>query len=538
MWARNLVLGALAVLVVVPFALRPRERAVEAERTLMVVTPHNESIRYEFGAAFARWYRARTGHSVAIDWRVIGGASETVRYLRSGYGAAFEQHWRKKLKQEWEDSLAAAALDERIAPDDSPADDSPAQAARRVFLTSDVGVGFDVFFGGGNYEHARGARAGWLVDAGMRTRHPEWFTDDVLPTTWAGEELQDAQGRWYGTVLSAYGLVANRDSLARLGVKEITGWRDLTRPELLGEVALSDPTRSASVAAALEMIVQEQMQRRAEELRSIEPDDVKREARAVRDGWLEGLRLLQLAAANARYFTDSSQKPPIDVAQGDAAVGICIDFYGRFEEETLGRRDGGGRVTFVAPRGGSAYTTDPIALLRGAPHRELAGDFIEFVLSPEGQRLWNQKVGTPGGPERFALRRLPARRDYYASAEVRPWRSDPDVNPYDPDGQLVYRPERTGGMLRELSFIVKVVCQEPQPELREAWQAVLAAGRPARLEAAIGALAAVDYDRARGEIRQRLAARDKADEMRLARELTEQFRQQYREVTRLAEARR
>jgi len=539
MWARNLILGALAALVVVPFALRPRVRTAEAECTLVVVTPHNEAIRHEFGAAFARWYLARTGHTVRIDWRVIGGAGETVRYLRAGYTAAFELHWRQKLRREWDGALADAALNERLAPDDSPADDSPVQAARRAFLASDVGVGLDVFFGGGNYEHARGARAGWLVDAGMRARHPEWFTEAVLPQSWAGEELQDTQGRWYGTVLSSFGLLSNRDSLARLGVAEVSAWSDLMRPELFGEVAMADPTRSASVAAALEMIVQEQMQRRFEALRETEPDEAERGARAVREGWIEGLRLLQLAAANARYFTDSSQKPPIDVAQGDAAAGICIDFYGRFQEETLARRQGGGaRVHFVAPRGGTAYTTDPIALLRGAPNRGLACDFIEFVLSTDGQRLWNQRVGTPGGPERFALRRLPQRRDYYAAAELRQWRSDPEVNPYDPAGVLVYRPEWTGGMLRELAFVVRIVCQDTQPELRAAWRAVVAAGRPPELVARLGELTTVDYDRTCGEIRRRLAARDKADEMRLARELTERFRTQYREVERLAAQRR
>jgi len=539
MWARNLLLGALAALVIVPFALRPRERAAQAERTLVVATPHNEAIRHEFGAAFARWYLARTGHTVRVDWRVIGGASETVRYLRAGYAAAFELHWRTKLGRAWEGRLGAAAMDERIVPAGSPADDTPEQAARRAFLASDVGVGLDVFFGGGNYEHARGARAGWLVDAGMRERHPEWFTENVLPQTWAGEELQDPQGRWYGTVLSAFGLLSNRDSLARLGVAEVSTWRDLTRPELLGEVALADPTRSASVAAAFEMVVQEQMQRCFEALRATEPDEAKRSARAVREGWIEGLRLLQLAAANARYFTDSSQKPPSDVAQGDAAAGICIDFYGRFQEETQARRQGGGsRVRFVAPRGGSAYTTDPIALLRGAPHQGLACDFIEFVLSMEGQRLWNQKVGTPGGPERFALRRLPQRRDYYAAEELRQWRSDPTVDPYDPAGVLVYRPEWTGGMLRELSFVVRVVCQDTQPELRSAWRAILAAGRPPKLVERLGELSAVDYDAARGEIRRRLASKDKADEMRLARELVERFRAQYREVERAAAERR
>ncbi len=530
-WGRNLALGALAVLVIVPFVLRPRAVEVEAERSLVVVTPHNEAIRHEIGVAFARWYRERTGHTVRIDWRVIGGASETVRYLRAGYAAGFEQHWRRRLGRDWRDALATAAMDPALAPDDTPADDTPEMAARRAFLASDVGIGCDVFFGGGSYEHNREALAGRLVDAGMQTRHPEWFTAEAIPPVLGGERLYDPQGRWYGTVLSAFGLLSNRDSLRRLGVPAVHEWRDLSRAELYGEVALADPTRSSSVAGALEMVVQEQMQLRYEALAATEPNEAAREARAVREGWIEGLRLLQLAAANARYWTDSSQKPPIDVAQGDAAVGICVDFYGRFQEETVAHRQSGeSRVTFVTPPRGSGYTADPIGLLRGAPNRALACDFIEFTLSPEGQRLWNLKVGTPGGPGRFALRRLAVRRDFYKDETRRALRSDPDVDPYDPNGGLVYRRDRTGGMLRELAFVVRVMALDPHPELRAAWREILAAGQPARAMATLQDLSAVDYDRVRGEIRTRLAAKDKSDELRLTRELGERFRQQYRDA--------
>lgn len=534
-WGRNLVLGALATLVIVPFVLRPRKVTAEAERALVVVTPHNEAIRHEIGAAFARWYRERTGRTVRIDWRVIGGASETVRYLKAGYAAGFEAYWRRKLGREWRAELAAAAMDPALVPDDTPADDTPEIAARRAFLGSEVGVGCDVFFGGGSYELDREAQAGRLVDAGMQARHPEWFTPEVLPPKLGGERLYDPQGRWYGTVLSAFGLLSNRDSLRRLGVEGMKEWRDLTRPELCGEVALTDPTRSSSVAGALEMIVQEQMQLRYEALAGLEADEAKREARAVREGWIEGLRLLQLAAANARYWTDSSQKPPIDVAQGDAAVGICVDFYGRFQEETMAHRQGGeSRVMFATPPRGSGYTADPIGLLRGAPNRSLACDFIEFTLSPEGQRVWDLKVGTPGGPERFALRRLPVRRDFYADETLRALRSDPDVDPFDPRGGLVYRTDRTGGMLRELAFVVRVMALDPHSELRDAWRGILAAGRPPRAEALLQDLSAVDYDRVRGEIRRRLATKNKTDELHLTRELGEHFRRQYREAARAA----
>ncbi|MBK8475133.1 MAG: extracellular solute-binding protein [Opitutaceae bacterium] len=538
MWLRYLVLAALAVVLVVPFALRPRSsRVPDGAVELVIVSPHNEAIRHEFGAAFERWYRQQHGQAVSVSWRVIGGANEITRFLRSEYGTAFRNSWERRGR-EWNIAVESACMDERLVPDDSPGDDTEAEAARRAFLASSVGAGIDLFFGGGGFEFAREARAGRLVDSGVRQRHPEWFVETVIPSEWGGEPLGDPQGRWVGTVFSSYGILSNRDSLERLGVPAPSAWADLTNPRLLGEVALVDPTKSASVAKAYEMVIQQQIHLRLAALTATEPDAAKREARAVREGWIEGLRILQLAAANARYFTDSSQKPPIDVAQGDAAAGVCIDFYGRFQEEVLGRRDNGGRVRFVTPAGGSIYSTDPIALLRGAPHPELARAFVDFVLSLQGQSLWNLRVGTAGGPTRFALRRLPVRRDFYSDAALAEARSDPAVNPYDFADVMVYRPEWTGGLFRELSFVIRAVCMDAHPELVEAWRDAVAAGRPARAMAKLQDLSVVDYDRVCGEIRRRLASRDKLDGMRLDQELTEHFRRQYREAQELAAPRR
>jgi ABC-type glycerol-3-phosphate transport system substrate-binding protein len=63
--------------------------------------------------------------------------------------------------------------------------------------------------------------------------------------------------------------------------------------------------------------------------------------------------------------------------------------------------------------------------VKGAPHRELAIQFIEFVLSEEGQRLWNTRPGAPGGPRETALRRLPIMPAIYQHAENMTDRVDP-----------------------------------------------------------------------------------------------------------------
>ena len=102
---RNLlILVTLAAVVGLPFLLRPRDSLLaRADETLVIITPHNEAIRYEFARGFRDWYKARTGRSVRIDWRVPGGTTEIARYLASEYQAPFEMQWRRKQKMHWDD---------------------------------------------------------------------------------------------------------------------------------------------------------------------------------------------------------------------------------------------------------------------------------------------------------------------------------------------------------------------------------------------------------------------------------------------------
>ncbi|MBX3751420.1 MAG: extracellular solute-binding protein [Opitutaceae bacterium] len=531
---RAVIILALVGIVALPFILRPKQAPKEkADDTLVIITPHNEAIRHEYGVGFRQWYKERTGRSVFIDWRVIGGTSEIARFLESEYVASFQNHWVRKLGRPWSIEVQAAFANARLAPD-APA---LAQEARKEFLASEVSCGIDLFFGGGSYDFIRQAQAGRLVPTRILQTHPDWFKDDIIPFSYAGEPFWDKQGRWIGNVLSSYGILYNRDALQRLGIKRAPEqWEDLTDPRYVGEIALADPTKSSSIAKAFENLIQQQMQQRLVELRAAAPGRpaAELEAQAVREGWARGLQVLQLIGANSRYFTDSSQKPPIDVSQGNSAVGICIDFYGRYQAEAVRRRDASARLEFVTPRGGTVSSVDPIALLRGAPNREVAEAFIEYSLAMEGQKLWNFKVGTPGGPAQFSLRRLPIRRDFYAHEEWKELRSDPDAEPFAASAQLVYQPAWTGGIFREMAFIIRVMSLDTHPELVRAWRAVAAAGSPPEALAALGDMSAVSYDRVLGPIKQALNAKNKVEEIRLANELGATFREQYRKAEAIA----
>ena len=526
MWKRAIILVALVATVALPFALRPKRPVAErADDTLVIITPHNEAIRTEFGRGFQAWYRRETGRTVAVDWRVVGGTSDITRFLEAEYIASFRNYWTGPLARTWSAAVQAAFTDAQL-PADAPAE---LREARARFLASDIGCRHDLFFGGGSYDFVRQAAAGRIVASRVVKTHPEWFADDVIPRRFTGEQYWDDAGRWVGNVISNYGIIYNRDALSRIGVSPPAEWRDLTDPRYAGALALSDPTKSSSMAKAFENILQQEMQRR------LASPGATGETDAVRGGWIDGLHLIQHLAANARYFTDSSQKPPIDVAQGDCAAGICIDFYGRAQAEAVDRR-GGGRLEFVTPRGGTVNSVDPIALLRGAPHREVAERFIEYTLTMEAQKLWNFRVGTAGGPGRFALRRLPVRRDFYDHTEWKPLRSDPAASPFADPSPLVYRPEWTAHLFRELAFVARVVCLDSHRELADAWRAINRAPEPLRRRALLhlGDLSAVDYDQVNGVIRRTLNSRNKVDEVRLASALGDRFRRQYREAAAIA----
>ena len=585
-----LILLALVAIIALPFAFKPKNSLLaDADETLVIITPHNEAIRYEFARGFRDWYKARTGKVARIDWRTPGGATEIARYLASEYEAPFEFYWRRKQRMHWSDTASRSFDDPKIKIGTDPSKDTETQMARRAFLNSDVGIGIDLFFGGGSFDFAQQAAAGRLVDTGFVQAHPEIFNDtpDGIPLTLGGEPFRDKNGAWIGTVLSAFGICYNVDGMRRVaergaqlvepgkkhdplqdGGTPPSRWEDLADPACFAQVALADPNQSGSVAKAFEMIIQQQIQQRlVEPLRlwntehnvdplvppaqtilgidgresatgfkgEIEPAVETLDA-AKASGWEEAMRTIQRMGANARYFTDAATKIPIDVSDGDAAIGMAIDFYGRFEaESSRDPRTGNERMHYFSPLGGTSIGVDPIGMLRGAPHPELARAFIEYVMSVDGQKLWNFKIGTPGGPEKYALRRSPIRRELYAP-EFNQYRSDPDVYPYEEAKNFTYHGEWTGALFNPIRFVVRVMCIDPHDEARAAWAEVIAAHFPPEAMRTFEDVSALSYAETKGRISETLRNPDKMAEARLAAELTGHFRAQYRRAGELARA--
>jgi len=530
---------------------------------LVVIAPLNSAIRDEFGAALSAWHCLHYGTPVKVDWRALGGTTEIMRYLKAEYDIA--------------DSCK-----------------------------------MDVFFGGGVYDHAIAERQNLTEPAWEEGQEPkDIINPDQLPISMGGEVWRGKN--YYSAALSSFGICYNPDRLQDIGITTPpTQWSDLTDPRYRGTLGVADPTKSGSIAKAFELIVHTGCSKAVAEA-GFTKDDIRRLERiikeeglpsedegkneeltryqaAVEKGWLDGIRTLQLIGANARYFTDSAGKVPVDVSSGDAAAGIAIDFYGKVQAESVGRgelgirnyelgigkkdlkvslteaqRHGGEneeleipnsstipnsqflipnyssvpsclcekkeRLIFVAPTGGTSVNGDPISVLRGAPNKELARRFVEFVLGTEGQKLWCFRIGTPGGPTHYALRRLPARREFYEEGNpFAEYTSDDLVSDGDNAFRLAeefeYVQRWTGAHFGVFRLLVRAMCMDAGEELRDAWRTIIAAGGPDKCPGAVSQLCQLPE----GFEWSTATSFGKGDTLATSREWTMFFRDSYRKA--------
>lgn len=411
---------------------------------LEIITPHNEHIQVEFERAFVR----HVGRPLKVRW------------IKKGTGQIIQQ------------------LD--------------AQERARPGASFDL----DVFFGGGVPDHDLAASKGYLESPRL--------PDDLLagiPAEIAGVANYDARRLWFGSALSAFGVLMNRRGLGLQGLREVREWTDLADPRMFSWVVIADPRKSASVRVSYELILQQY-------------------------GWERGWPLLMQMAANARLITDSSSAVPNEVATGNVLAGPCIDFYAAARIAQAG----GDVLAYVNPAGGSAITPDPISMLRKPPHRELAERFLAFVLSPEGQALWVLPPGTPGGPVEHALHRMPIRPDVcrtYADHLATP-------DPYQAAEAGTFRrvdDAKARARNKLLAELMGAALVDLHAELRETWKALIDGGmKPAALEE----WNRLPFSESAGlELARQLEAGDLAAR-KITRDWTRQFKDKYARVRQLA----
>jgi iron(III) transport system substrate-binding protein len=183
--------------------------------------------------------------------------------------------------------------------------------------------------------------------------------------------------------------------------------------------------------------------------------------------------------------------------------------------------------------GGTSVGADSIALLRGAPHPQIAKAFIDFVLKLEGQKIWDFRTGTPGGPERYALRRLPIRREFYREP-LRAYMADVEADPYRDAQEFEYHEAWTAPLFSTIRFLVRVMCIDSREELVSARKAIGSAPIDSPAFQKLLDVSRIRYEVATQQIRETLRSADRLKEVQLAEELTTYFRNQYREAERMA----
>ena len=408
----------LLLLLVAPFILGGNDAQIDADAPqVIIVSPHNEQIRSEFSRAYASWHLEKYGTPARVTWSTPGGTSEIRKLLISEYTAALRQG---------------------LPP----------------------GGNADIVWGGGSYEFGVMSKP-ITMEIDGETRSTTILAPLDLDSAFlskiygdgriANEPLFNKDGYWFGTALSSFGIVYNRDVLELLKLPEPVGYESLTVPGYRNAMTLVNPGMSGSVTTAFEALVE-------------------------RRGWTRGWQILRRMSANARAFAGSSTKGPLDVAEGSAAAAVCIDFYGRYEAQRTRAAaiasgadpDSPGRIGYVDPPGETMIDPDPIAMLRGAPHPERARRFIEFVLSVQGQALWQFPVTDEGlGPHEFELRRLPIRRSMYTDHFNR---FIDKVNPWD-IAKPVENPNRA--VRSFITPIFQAMALDQPFEIVDAWNAIV-----------------------------------------------------------------
>ncbi len=320
--------------------------------------------------------------------------------------------------------------------------------------------GDDVVFGGGSDAFIGYAGRGFLAaapgwDGKVWGRDPiGGVPGDIFGTPLHGEgwKAGGGGGVWVAAAMSSFGMEVNKERVVELGMTMPRVWEDMAGPEWFGRLSLADPSKSGSVKSSYEMIFQQY-------------------------GWEKGWGVITRLFANAVLVRDAGAAPAEDVGSAEAVGGIVIDFFGRIHVS----RAGAGIVTFVIPEGGSALDPDPIAMLKGAPHAELAGRFIRYVVSEQGQRLWTFRPGVGGGgggPKKSALGRLSVLPGVY---EREGGKMVDGANPFAGAAPLKVDVKARAARGKFIGDLIKAALIDNQRELARAREAIHRAGDRAEL---------------------------------------------------------
>ena len=177
--------------------------SVQAAARVIILTPHVDAIRHEFGRGFAAWYREKFNEDVEVEWRNVGGTSDALRFLQS------------------------------------------------EFKNKPGGIGLDIFFGGGQEPYLL------LAEKNLALRYqPPADVMAGIPQDLQGMDVYDRDYLWFGAALSSFGILQNTAAQRLLGLPLAKSWGDLADPKLRGWVGVGDPRNSGTMNVMFEAFLQ------------------------------------------------------------------------------------------------------------------------------------------------------------------------------------------------------------------------------------------------------------------------------------------
>lgn len=176
---------------------------LEPAAEVIILTPHVDAIRHEFGRGFAEWHLKKFGENAEVQWRNVGGTSDALRFVQSEFS--------KK-------------------PD---------------------GIGLDILFGGGQEPYLV------LADKKLSARYqPPAEILAGIPQDLQGMDVYDENFTWFAAALSSFGILQNTKLQRTLHLDFAHTWADLANPKLIGWVGAGDPRNSGTMNVMFEAFLQ------------------------------------------------------------------------------------------------------------------------------------------------------------------------------------------------------------------------------------------------------------------------------------------
>ncbi|RLE95147.1 MAG: hypothetical protein DRJ55_02255 [Thermoprotei archaeon] len=146
---------------------------------------------------------------------------------------------------------------------------------------------------------------------------------------------------------------------------------------------------------------------------------------------------------------------------------MAIDFYAWAQIAKVGAEN----VGYVMPEGLTVVNPDSIAILKNAPHEDLARIFVKFVLSEDGQKLWMLPAGKyPDGPKEYTLGRMSVIPELYQKLAGR---SIVPVNPFEMKSVLKYDSTKGGKRWSLVNDLFGALIIDTHDDLVKAWKKII-----------------------------------------------------------------